>query len=498
MAEIEDKAAEESNSMETEVTNGVSEDKDDIEDSKEKDVPAETNAIDITEDETNGDSEDKEVKENGHDKENSDEEDDDDDDDGPKSGRGWEYVDDDDEVVGSLEKDPLLTPGSKREVKKTQWLSLSMTEATSSPKEKLTILEGKGTKLGDMPRVDRELNQTNADDLKPLHRFLFGRTAKNWEIKKNIRKFNGFAFEVNSKEYKKKKDFVEKFTVPGLKFVCEILDQEKSGTKAELEDRLMEYLMEPRSSGKPVPGKRKKMSGDKKKRKEKRKKIEGVKIKLITKPKKSPKTDKKEPSDTVEISDISDLSDSDADGEKSVNESKETSEPTGETPVKERPFTCEICEKSYVSKKGLHRHMKEKHLGLNSSKSNNENSDQSDDDSENSKPPAKKQKVDDEKSPKKAVKKDKPKTKTSPKKVKSPSVKKSGGSDSDDEPLIAKKKKAPTNAELKKVIKKILEGADLEECTMKTVLNQVYGKYPDFDLTERKDFMKLTIREMIS
>jgi len=158
-----------------------------------------------------------EIKENGHeadeksdgldaDENSESKEDSESDEDKPKAQSGWVYLDDDaDDMVGTLEQDPLLEPGKKREVKKTQWLSLTMNENAASPKENKTVIpEGKGTKLGDMPRVDRELNRTNGEDLKPLHRFLFGKAGKTFEVKKNIRKFNGFAFEVDSQEYKKK------------------------------------------------------------------------------------------------------------------------------------------------------------------------------------------------------------------------------------------------------------------------------------------------------
>lgn len=50
--------------------------------------------------------------------------------------------------------------------------------------------------------------------------------------------------------------------------------------------------------------------------------------------------------------------------------------------------------------------------------------------------------------------------------------------------------------EIKTFIKSILEGANLEEITMKTVRQRVYGNYPDFDLTHKKDFIKSTVRSV--
>jgi len=87
-----------------------------------------------------------------------------------------------------------------------------------------------------------------------------------------------------------------------------------------------------------------------------------------------------------------------------------------------------------------------------------------------------------------------------PKKKKDASPKKRKAEDDseDDEPLVKKPKGEPTDAELKKVVSTILQGADLEQITMKTVVKQVYEKYPDFDLTPRKDFIKNTVKEIIS
>lgn len=50
--------------------------------------------------------------------------------------------------------------------------------------------------------------------------------------------------------------------------------------------------------------------------------------------------------------------------------------------------------------------------------------------------------------------------------------------------------------ELKAMVKKILDGANLEEITMKSVCRQVYDNYPDFDLTHKKDFIKETVKSV--
>lgn len=50
--------------------------------------------------------------------------------------------------------------------------------------------------------------------------------------------------------------------------------------------------------------------------------------------------------------------------------------------------------------------------------------------------------------------------------------------------------------EIKKIVKDILDKANLEEITMKTVCRQVYSKYPDFDLSHKKEFIKTTVKSV--
>uniref|UniRef100_A0A2K6DA22 Protein DEK n=1 Tax=Macaca nemestrina TaxID=9545 RepID=A0A2K6DA22_MACNE len=111
-----------------------------------------------------------------------------------------------------------------------------------------------------------------------------------------------------------------------------------------------------------------------------------------------------------------------------------------------------------------------------------------------------------EEPPKKTAKREKPKQKAtskSKKSVKSANVKKADSKSesedsSHDEPLIKKLKKPPTDEELKETIKKLLASANLEEVTMKQICKKVYENYPTYDLTERKDFIKTTVKELIS
>jgi len=109
----------------------------------------------------------------------------------------------------------------------------------------------------------------------------------------------------------------------------------------------------------------------------------------------------------------------------------------------------------------------------------------------------------DKKTPKKSGEK-KPKSgekKAAPKKRKRPEVDAGAADDSsDDEPLVkvAKTNKPPTDNELRSLVRQLLDGADLQQVTMKSVLTSVYDRYPLHDLTKRKDFIKATVKTLIS
>lgn len=72
--------------------------------------------------------------------------------------------------------------------------------------------------------------------------------------------------------------------------------------------------------------------------------------------------------------------------------------------------------------------------------------------------------------------------------------------ESEDEPLSKKAKPSsptpPNDDEIKAYVKEILDDANLEEITMKTVCKQVYAKYPQFDLSHKKDFIKNTVKSV--
>jgi len=74
-----------------------------------------------------------------------------------------------------LERPVVLQEGQKREKKKVQ--RLEVTPPSPSKQKRLSLEEGSGMKLGDIPRIEFQLQKTHSDDLKPLHRLLFERVA---------------------------------------------------------------------------------------------------------------------------------------------------------------------------------------------------------------------------------------------------------------------------------------------------------------------------------
>lgn len=54
------------------------------------------------------------------------------------------------------------------------------------------------------------MQKAKPEDLKLLHRLCFGKLGKAATVKKILKKFNGFEFAVDSDEFKKKKEVIDK------------------------------------------------------------------------------------------------------------------------------------------------------------------------------------------------------------------------------------------------------------------------------------------------
>ncbi|CAO2599265.1 Protein DEK [Lemmus lemmus] len=315
------------------------------------------------------------------------------------------------------EKEKSLIVEGKREKKTVERLTTQV-----SYKEPFTIAQGKGQKPCEIERIHFFLSKKKTDELRHLHKLLYNRPGTASSLKKNVGQFSGFPFEKGSTQYKKKEEMLKKFRNAMLKSICEVLDLERSGVNSKLVKRILNFLMRPKHSGKPLPKSKKSSSkGSKKERNS------------------SGTTRKSKQTKCPEIR--SDESSSDEDEKKNKEES---SEDKGKESEEEQP-------------------------------------------------------------PKKTAKKEKAKQKASAKinnSVKGANVKKAYSSTTKKNQNSSKKESESEDSsddeELKETVKKLLADANLEEVTMKQICKEVYENYPAYDLTERKDFIKTTAKELIS
>lgn len=393
-------------------------------------------------------------------------------------------------------------------------------------REKLKIGDGSGDKLGDIPRTGYQINKMKPADLKPLHAILFDRPGKMATIKKNLRLFNGFPFDAASEQYTKKREKLLKssnFTNSKLKVVCTVLDLEKKGTHSDLVDRILTFLAAPKNSGKRLPVKKKKkskkkLSGDDSKAKTKKKSKpkprssssspkkskSGSKSKAIVMDSSSDEDDDEEDekvgasaeaegSDTEEKrsekeEDRSDKSEESADEEEEEEEEEESDEDDESSKSKSSRGKSASKKSAPVKRQRT----PAKKTGPPKKRAKKEVSDESESDADSEA---------DEKPKKKKSAPVKPAAKT--KKADSSSNSKNNtntaeDSSDDDEPLIKMIKKSPTDEQLKETVQSLLKEADLEEMTMKQICQRVFDTYPDHDLTSRKDYIKQTVKSLIT
>lgn len=64
-------------------------------------------------------------------------------------------------------------------------------------------------------------------------------------LKKNLRQFEGFDFDVGSSEFKKRVETTQKIELAKLKAICEGLQLDKKGPKDAISQRICEFLASP-------------------------------------------------------------------------------------------------------------------------------------------------------------------------------------------------------------------------------------------------------------
>ena len=107
---------------------------------------------------------------------------------------------------------------------------------------------GTGIKLSEYPFFLKGLEKVKGDDdiVKALHMLMFSSIGRKFDAKKNIRLFSGFADDSAKGEKKSKvTENKKKWTVQLLKDAMSLFGLEKGGSRHELVDRLIDYLMLP-------------------------------------------------------------------------------------------------------------------------------------------------------------------------------------------------------------------------------------------------------------
>ncbi|XP_068426103.1 protein DEK [Clinocottus analis] len=348
-------------------------------------------------------------------------------------------------------------------------------------KEKLKVGDGSGDKLGDIPRSEHQITRMKAADLKPLHAILFDRPGKMASLKKNLRLFNGFPFDAASEQFSKKREKLLKnsnFTNSKLKVVCGVLDLEKKGTHSDLVDRILSFLIAPKNSGKRLPVKKKrkskkKLSGDD---------SSGTKKKKSKASSSSSSSPKKSRPGSKSSAIVMDSSSDEEEEEEEEEEKAEAEDKPSEKEDKSEDEEEEEDESPRSKSRGKPvkraRTPTKKTAPPRKRAKKNASESESDDKPTKKKPAAKTKKADSSSS--------KNNTNTA------------DDSSDDDEPLIRMVRKSPGDEQLKETVKKLLEEADLEEMTMKQICRRVFDTYPNHDLSSKKDYIKQTVKSLIT
>ncbi|KAK6731543.1 hypothetical protein RB195_007788 [Necator americanus] len=150
---------------------------------------------------------------------------------------------------------PLEVEG-KRERHKVERISIGTPTVKKAPSE---MKMGNGVPLGEIAYIDDQLKKHSADELQVMHRLIYGHIGKASIIRREIRKFTGFAFAEDTPEFKHKVAFLQKLTMDQLKILKKILGlQSGANTKEALVTTIMVFMMKTVDHERKVPTKKRK------------------------------------------------------------------------------------------------------------------------------------------------------------------------------------------------------------------------------------------------
>lgn len=170
------------------------------------------------------------------------------------------------EAVPAVEEVPVELPNPSGRARRARKSTEVYQPAEEKKKKEKEIPKGKGEKLEDMPRVVGKFKDVTWSDphLKMLYSIVFGRGQKK-EFKGHLLQFNGVVYPEGKEEDEQErlKEKMYKLTMPELKAVMDLVDIDRSETSGKEPhcQLFLEWLEEPKGSGKKVqnktPGKRK-------------------------------------------------------------------------------------------------------------------------------------------------------------------------------------------------------------------------------------------------
>lgn len=131
---------------------------------------------------------------------------------------------------------------------------VSAKEGKEKPKPEAKVAAKNGEKkptaaakkpLGAIALIDANIVKTKMDALQTLHLIIYEKEGKAPVMKKNLKKFDGFEFEADSDEYKKRLAAAEKMDAKKLAQTAEILELDSKGSKEEVAERIFQFLLKP-------------------------------------------------------------------------------------------------------------------------------------------------------------------------------------------------------------------------------------------------------------
>jgi high mobility group protein B2 len=168
---------------------------------------------------------------------------------------------------------PSTSTRPTRERKAVKQFSVEHAEKVEIP---LCVPEGTGEALGEIENVERRLGMTKSNSasglLKKLHALVYPGQKNNMKVVKvNLRKFKGIPSADRAAFKTTLQPKLDKFTMPFLKEMAQLLDVATSGSKADHTAAITEFLVHPAASGNEFQKKRGAKGTAKRKRSTKKK-----------------------------------------------------------------------------------------------------------------------------------------------------------------------------------------------------------------------------------